>query len=120
MYVCVCVFVCVRVCVCVCVYVYVCVCVCVCHVCTCSFMPCCPSRALQPKRHPRSSLFDPLPSPGSSFRVRQIGLRHYSTGSYKMHLFETPSGLKFIINTDAHVADATPLLKTIFSEVRFS
>ena len=37
-----------------------------------------------------------------------------------MHLFETPSGLKFIINTDAHVADATPLLKTIFSEVRFS
>lgn len=34
-----------------------------------------------------------------------------------MHLFETPSGLKFVINTDAHVPDATPLLKAIYSEV---
>jgi len=45
-----------------------------------------------------------------------VGLRHYTTASYKLHLYETPSGFKFALTTDVNVADATPELKTIYAE----
>ncbi|OUC42471.1 Sybindin-like family protein [Trichinella nativa] len=43
--------------------------------------------------------------------------KSFCTDSYKLTYFETPTSLKFVINTDIHAKNVHNLLQTIFSEV---
>ncbi|KAL1283039.1 Trafficking protein particle complex subunit 1 [Trichinella pseudospiralis] len=43
--------------------------------------------------------------------------KSFCTDSYKLTYFETPTSLKFVINTDIHATNMHNLLQTIFSEV---
>lgn len=45
------------------------------------------------------------------------GFLHYKTSKYTLHCLETPSGLKFIINTDNQAQGVRELLKKIYSEI---
>jgi len=48
------------------------------------------------------------PSPCDSFN-------HYRTNTYKLHFFETLTGLKFVLLTDPQVGDIKDCLKNIYS-----
>lgn len=41
----------------------------------------------------------------------------YSTSKYKLHFFETATGLKFVLNTDTSVGNLTDTLRNIYSKV---
>lgn len=41
----------------------------------------------------------------------------YSTDKYRLHYFETPTGVKFILNTDSHVPDCSDMLQHIYSKI---
>ena len=43
------------------------------------------------------------------------GFLNFTTSKYKLHFFETPSGLKFIMNTDLNVGSMRDALQHIFS-----
>ena len=43
------------------------------------------------------------------------GFLNFTTSKYKLHFFETPSGLKFIMNTDLNVGNMRDVLHQIFS-----
>lgn len=47
------------------------------------------------------------------------GFLYYKTSKYTLHYFETPSGLKFILNTDNASQNARELLQQLYREVRF-
>ncbi|CAG5122829.1 unnamed protein product [Candidula unifasciata] len=45
------------------------------------------------------------------------GFLNFTTSKYKLHFFETPSGLKFIMNTDLSVGGMKDVLHQIFSSL---
>ncbi|XP_011687620.1 PREDICTED: trafficking protein particle complex subunit 1 [Wasmannia auropunctata] len=45
------------------------------------------------------------------------GFLHYKTSKYTLHYFETPSGLKFVLNTDNASQNARELLQQLYREV---
>ncbi|XP_067005404.1 trafficking protein particle complex subunit 1 [Anabrus simplex] len=45
------------------------------------------------------------------------GFLYYKTSKYALHYFETPSGLKFILNTDTSAQNARELLQQIYSQI---
>ncbi|CAG8444556.1 8269_t:CDS:2 [Diversispora eburnea] len=45
----------------------------------------------------------------------QDGFLSYRTSNYKLHYYETPTGLKFVINTDIMVDSLRPVLRQIYT-----
>lgn len=45
------------------------------------------------------------------------GFLYYKTSKYTLHYFETPSGLKFVLNTDNVTQNARELLQQLYKEV---
>lgn len=45
------------------------------------------------------------------------GFLYYKTSKYTLHYFETPSGLKFILNTDNIAQNVRELLQRLYSQV---
>ncbi|RUS26301.1 hypothetical protein BC938DRAFT_470950 [Jimgerdemannia flammicorona] len=45
------------------------------------------------------------------------GFLAYRTSTYKLHYYETPTGLKFVINTDPHTESLRPVLRQIYSQM---
>ena len=45
------------------------------------------------------------------------GFVSYATSTYKLHFFETPTGLKFVLNTDTDVGDVQEILWHIYSKL---
>ncbi|XP_048005921.1 trafficking protein particle complex subunit 1 [Cydia fagiglandana] len=45
------------------------------------------------------------------------GFLHYKTSKYTLHCLETPSGLKFVMNTDNQAQGVRELLKKIYGEI---
>ena len=48
---------------------------------------------------------------------RNDGFLGYKTSAYKLHYFETPSGLKFVLNTDPNVGSMREVLRQIYTQV---
>ena len=45
------------------------------------------------------------------------GFFYYKTNKYALNYLETPSGLKFVLNTDVHTQNVQDLLQLIYKEV---
>lgn len=45
------------------------------------------------------------------------GFTSYKTNQYKLHLYETPSGLKFVLNTDLSVGNIHDVLQQLYSQI---
>lgn len=45
------------------------------------------------------------------------GFINYKTSQYKLHFYETPSGLKFVLNTDLSVGTINDILQQLYSQV---
>eukprot|EP00128_Syssomonas_multiformis_P013683 Colp12_sorted_trinity150504_noHs@35924 len=45
------------------------------------------------------------------------GFYYYSTSAYKLHFYESPSGIKFVMNTDPTVGDIREILRQIYSNI---
>ena len=45
------------------------------------------------------------------------GFLYYKTSKYALHYLETPSGLKFILNTDVNAQNVRELLQQIYSHI---
>lgn len=50
--------------------------------------------------------------------LRKEGFLSFQTSKYRLHYYETPSGLKFVMNTDLSVPSARDTLQHIYSNVR--
>ncbi|KAK1875691.1 Trafficking protein particle complex subunit 1 [Dissostichus eleginoides] len=48
-------------------------------------------------------------------RKKQAGISKDETSKYRLHYYETPSGLRFILNTDLSVVNARETLQSIYS-----
>uniref|UniRef100_A0A8C6T3U1 Trafficking protein particle complex subunit n=1 Tax=Neogobius melanostomus TaxID=47308 RepID=A0A8C6T3U1_9GOBI len=48
------------------------------------------------------------------------GFLSFQTSKYRLHYYETPSGLKFVLNTDLSVSNARETLQLIYSSVSVS
>lgn len=46
------------------------------------------------------------------------GFLYYKTSKYCLHFLETPSSLKFVLNTDTHCQGVREILQQIYSQVR--
>lgn len=49
--------------------------------------------------------------------VTKEGFLYYKTSKYTLHYLETPSGLKFILNTDNQSQGIRDLLQNIYSQI---
>lgn len=45
------------------------------------------------------------------------GFLFYKTNKYALHYYETPSGLKFVLNTDTSAQNVRDLLQQIYSQI---
>lgn len=45
------------------------------------------------------------------------GFLHYKTSKYTLHCLETPSGLKFVMNTDNQTQGVRDILKKMYNEI---
>ena len=45
------------------------------------------------------------------------GLISYTASSYKLHYYETPTGLKFVMNTDTSVGSVQDVLRHIYARI---
>jgi hypothetical protein len=45
------------------------------------------------------------------------GLVGYSASNYKLHYFETPTGFKFVMNTDTSVGNVQDILRHIYARI---
>ncbi|KND05007.1 TRAPP subunit BET5 [Spizellomyces punctatus DAOM BR117] len=45
------------------------------------------------------------------------GFISYRTNAYKLHYFETPTGLKFVMNTDPHMDSMRDALRMMYSHI---
>jgi|SRR6218665_1778892 len=45
------------------------------------------------------------------------GFISYKTNEYKLNLYETPSGLKFVLNTDLSVGNIHDVLQQLYSQI---
>ena len=52
-----------------------------------------------------------------SIRSAKEGLVGYSASNYKLHYFETPTGLKFVMNTDTSVRNIQDILRHIYAHI---
>lgn len=52
--------------------------------------------------------------------LRKDGFLSFQTSKYRLHYYETPSGLRFVMNTDLSVSNARETLQQIYSNVRYS
>ena len=52
-----------------------------------------------------------------NFYNRKEGFLNLQTSKYKLHFYETPSGLKFIMNTDLGVGNCRDELHQIYNNV---
>ena len=48
---------------------------------------------------------------------RKEGFIAYKTNAYKLHFFETPTGLKFVLNTDPMVGNIRDVLRYLYSHI---
>ncbi|KAI8577736.1 hypothetical protein K450DRAFT_177383 [Umbelopsis ramanniana AG] len=48
---------------------------------------------------------------------RQDGFISYKTSAYRLHYYETPTGLKFIINSDPYTESLRPVLRQIYVQL---
>lgn len=48
------------------------------------------------------------------------GLLYYKTSKYTLHYMETPSGLKFALNTDNNAQNVRELLQQLYKQVLYS
>uniref|UniRef100_A0AAX7VLH9 Trafficking protein particle complex subunit n=1 Tax=Astatotilapia calliptera TaxID=8154 RepID=A0AAX7VLH9_ASTCA len=49
--------------------------------------------------------------------LRKEGFLSFQTSKYRLHYYETPSGLKFVLNTDLSVTNARDTLQHIYSNL---
>ncbi len=49
--------------------------------------------------------------------IRREGFQSLRTNKYKLHFYETPSGLKFVLNTDLGVGNIHSYLQQMYSKV---
>ncbi|AWO97451.1 putative trafficking protein particle complex subunit 1 [Scophthalmus maximus] len=49
--------------------------------------------------------------------LRKDGFLSFQTSKYRLHYYETPSGLKFVMNTDLSVSNARETLQHIYSNL---
>jgi hypothetical protein len=47
------------------------------------------------------------------------GFQCYKTNKYALNYLETPTGLKFVLNTDTNAHDVRELLQNVYSQVSF-
>eukprot|EP01112_Ceratiomyxa_fruticulosa_P012539 TRINITY_DN3473_c0_g2_i1.p1 TRINITY_DN3473_c0_g2~~TRINITY_DN3473_c0_g2_i1.p1 ORF type:complete len:143 (-),score=22.99 TRINITY_DN3473_c0_g2_i1:89-517(-) len=47
----------------------------------------------------------------------QTGFHYYKTSTYKLHFYETPTCIKFIVLTDPHTPDLREELKKMYSQI---
>ena len=52
-----------------------------------------------------------------STKSSKEGLVSYTATNYKLNFFETPTGLKFIMNTDKDVGDIQDVLRRIYARI---
>ncbi|KAG8441515.1 hypothetical protein GDO86_007035 [Hymenochirus boettgeri] len=49
--------------------------------------------------------------------IRKDGFLSFQTSKYKLHYYETPSGLKMVMNTDLSVGNTRDILHQIYSTI---
>lgn len=52
-----------------------------------------------------------------STKSSKEGLVSYTATNYKLHFFETPTGLKFVMNTDMNVGDIQDVLRRVYAKI---
>ncbi len=52
-----------------------------------------------------------------SHNTSRDGFMGYTTDQYRLHIYESPSGVKFILNTDHKVPDCRDLLQHLYGKI---
>ena len=52
-----------------------------------------------------------------SIKSAKEGLVGYSASNYKLHYFETPTGFKFVMNTDTSVENVQDVLRHVYARI---
>jgi len=49
--------------------------------------------------------------------LERSGFQYYKTNAYKLHFFETPTNIKFVMTTDPDIGDMRETLKNIYKNI---